>query len=48
MSSSDRRQYLTSTVLDQDFLDASHDNLENQLELIVDIETPTGFIRASD
>lgn len=48
MSNSDRRQYLTATVLDQDFLDQSHDNLENQIELIVDIETPTGFIRASD
>jgi len=48
MSNADRRPYLTATVLDQDFLNAAHDNLENQLELIVDIETPTGFIRASD
>ena len=49
MSNSDRRQYLTATVLDQDFLDDSHDNLENKLELTVDIETPGGgFIRASD
>lgn len=48
MSSSDRRQYLTSTVINQEFLDNCHDNLENKLELVVDIESPTGFIRASD
>ena len=48
MSSGDRRRYLTATVLDQDFLDHCMDNLENKLELVVDIETPTGFIRASD
>lgn len=54
MSNADRRPYLTSTVLDQDFLDACQDNLECRLELIVDIEapvtdaTPDGFIRASD
>lgn len=48
MSNSDRRPYLTATVLDQDFLDACQDNLETQLELTVDIETPSGFIRASD
>jgi len=34
--------------LDQDFLDASHDNLENQLELIVEIESPIGTIYVSD
>lgn len=48
MSNSDRRPYLTATALNQTFLNAAHDNLENQLELIVDIETTTGFIRASD
>lgn len=48
MANSNRKPYLTSLVLDQDFLDESHDNLVNQLELIVIIETPTGFIRGSD
>jgi len=41
MGNSDRRPYLTATVLDQDFLDQCHDSLVNQLELIVDIEAPT-------
>jgi len=40
MGTSDRRPYLTATVLDQDFLDASQDSLVNQLELIIDIEAP--------
>lgn len=48
MSGRDRRRYLTETVLNQEFLDWSHDNLDNQLEMIVDIETPTGMIYASD
>jgi len=48
MGTVDRKPYLTSTVLDQDFLDQSQDNLENKLEMIADIETPSGFIRASD
>lgn len=49
MSSQDRRAYLTATVLDQAFLDqTAQDNLETRLELIVDIESSTGFIRASD
>lgn len=49
MSNSDRKPYLTSTVLDQEFLDAAHDNLTNQLEMVVDIQRPDGgFIRASD
>lgn len=48
MSSSDRREYLTATVLDQDLLNRCHDNLECRLEMVVDIETPTGTIYASD
>jgi hypothetical protein len=49
MSNSNRRQYLTATVLDQDFLNESQDNLTNQLELVVDITAPDGsIIRASD
>lgn len=48
MSGKDRRKYLTATTLDQAFLDWSHDNLECRLEMICDIETPTGTIYASD
>src|SRR4051812_20367629 len=48
MSSSDRFPYLTSMILNQTVLDNCHDNLTNQLELIVDIEKPTGIIHASD
>ena len=48
MASSDRRPYLTATVLDQALLDAMQDNLEFKLEMIVEIETPTGTIYASD
>jgi len=51
----DRKPFLTATVLDQEFLDHAHDNLLNQLELVVDIERPPRptesepvFIRASD
>jgi hypothetical protein len=48
MANSDRFPYLTSTVLDQDFLDDSFDNLTNQLELIVDVGSPTGVLHLSD
>jgi hypothetical protein len=48
MATMDRKPYESATVLDQDFLDDCHDNLVNQLELIVDIETPTGTIHLSD
>lgn len=49
MSSSDRFPYLTATVLDQTFLDACHDNLACDLEMICDIGAPDGStIRASD
>lgn len=37
MANGNRKPYETSTVLDQDFLDSSHDNLVNQLEMVVDI-----------
>ena len=40
MGNDDRKPFLTSNVLDQDFLDQAHDSLVNQLELIVDIEAP--------
>ena len=49
MSNDQRKQYKNATVLDQEYLDASQDNLLNKLELIVDIEKPGGgFIHASD
>ena len=48
MGTSDRRPYLTATVLDQDLLDEMQDNLDFGLEMVSDIETPSGFIRASD
>lgn len=49
MSTSTRKQYLTSTVLTQQFLDQSHDNLINNLELVCDIQAPDGsMIHASD
>lgn len=48
MSGKDRRAYLTATVLDQAFLDFAHDNLENRLEMVVEIESPDGTIYASD
>lgn len=52
MSSVNRKEYETATVLDQNFLNRSHDNLVNQLELIAEIETPLAapddIIYASD
>ena len=48
MSSDNRRPYEKATALTQAFLDDCRDNLETRIELTVDIETPTGFIRASD
>lgn len=48
MSGKNRQRYLTETVLDQEFLDWCHDNLECRLEMICEIETPTGYIYASD
>lgn len=48
MANSDRKPYLSATTLTQDLLDACADNLVNQLELIVDIDTPIGMIHVSD
>lgn len=48
MSGKDRRLYLTSNVLNQTVLDWCHDNLECKLEVVAEIETPTGTIYASD
>lgn len=48
MSGKNRQPYLTATVLNQDFLDECFDNLETRIEMVVDIESPTGIIRASD
>jgi len=48
MGSIDRREYLTATTIDQDFLDRCQDALENKLELIVEIDSPDGKIYASD
>lgn len=49
MSSSNRQPYQTANAISQALLDASSDNLSNQIELIVDIEAPDGsIIRASD
>ena len=48
MSTNDRRPYLTSTTLDQTFLNNCADNLVCQLELVVEIQTPDGVINASD
>jgi len=48
MSSVNRREYLTANVLDQAFLDRCQDNLDNGLHMVVVIDTPTGYIYASD
>lgn len=48
MSSSDRLAYQDATVLDQSFLDESHDNLTSQIRMVAEIETPTGTIYASN
>lgn len=48
MGTINRREYLTATVLDQAFLDRCQDNLDNGIEMIVDIETPSATIKASD
>lgn len=41
MSGGNRKPYESFSTLDQTFLDLCHDNLTNQLELIVDIEAPS-------
>jgi len=48
MSGSDRKPYLSATVLDQNLLDSCHDNLECSLEIVADIETTDGVIRISE
>jgi hypothetical protein len=48
MATFNRTPYLTVSVLDQSFLNDCHDNLVNQLELVVDIESPTGTLHLSD
>ena len=48
MSTSNRREYLTATTLDQGVLDRCQDNLDNGVEMVVEVETPTGTIYASD
>jgi hypothetical protein len=49
MATSDRREYLTATTLDQAFLDRSQDNLENGLTMAADIQAPDGStLRISD
>jgi hypothetical protein len=40
MSGSNRKLFETATVLDQTFLDFSHDNLSNQLEMVAEISVP--------
>lgn len=48
MATKDRRPYETATTLDQAFLNECADNLCCQLEMICEIETPTGTIYVSD
>lgn len=48
MSTSDRKPYLSATTITQSLLDACADNLENKIEMVVDIQTPDGYIYASD
>jgi hypothetical protein len=48
MGTSDRRPYLSTTVLNQSVLDLSQDSLVQKLEMIADIETPTGTLHLSD
>ena len=48
MSTSNRREYLTATALNQGVLDRCQDNLDNGVEMVVEVETPTGTIYASD
>lgn len=48
MGTRDRRPYLSATTLDQNILDQSQDSLVQKLQMIADIETPTGTLRVSD
>lgn len=48
MATSDRREYLTATVMDQAFLDRCEDNLEHGIDMVADVETPGGTIYVSN
>lgn len=48
MGTIDRRPYESATVLNQALLDQSQDSLVQRLEMIVDVETPTGTEHWSD
>lgn len=48
MGTVDRRPYLSATMLDQPILDEMADNLEFAIDMVADIESPTGTIHASD
>lgn len=48
MSGKDRKPYKLATSLTQELLDYCSDNLCCQIEMIADIQTPLGLIRASD
>ncbi len=48
MGTSDRRPYLNATTLNQTVLDQSQDSLVQKLQMIADIETPTGTLHLSD
>lgn len=48
MATNDRKPYDSAMVLDQAFLDDCHDNLTNQLELVVEIDSPIGTLYLSD
>lgn len=48
MATSDRKPYLTAPALTQALLDQCQDNLEGRLEMVADIETPSGYLRVSD
>ena len=42
MSSRNRKEYETSNIIDQAFLNNCHDNLVNQLEMVAEISLPSG------
>jgi len=48
MSTSNRRPYLTATVMDQTLLDQSQDNLSQKLEMVAELEMTGETLRLSD
>ena len=48
MATSDRREYLTATMLDQATLDRMQDNCEFGLRMAADIESPDGWLHVSN